>query len=366
MTEPQQQQQHPNAETPPTNQAKEPCGPNPPAPTEPPATSETPPCPPKEACPPPKPCPEPPTQPPDPCDDKYATPAGSGGTGGANGGTGGDSPAAHLAALKKEFEAGQRKLQELEPLKNAVADIEQRIQAFEKTVDDQSALEATYKAFYKEAQTQLAELDCSIPTLRCQIEISDKTKKCVCDAIASIDAKVAKAKTDRDGQKTVVEEREAAARRTARDLEWAKKWHDFLKKGLQEQVGKQREWLKTLKGKLTPKTDPCEAWFYVYELERLTKSLYDRPYACWMDSIWLATYIDCWPWENYKKAWNRALVTYNKADAADKLAKSQLEQAKKLLADLEKLVTDSVAKRQEWILKEIKAADCCGPKSNCP
>ena len=398
-------------------------------PPTPPETPETPPCPPKEECPKPKPCPDPPQQPPDPCDDKPADPGtyaatpggttpggttlggttpggttpggttpgyprtpggttpgggyagtpggttpggtnggsyGGGATGGANGGTNGESPAAHLAALRKEFEEGQKKLQELEPLKSAVADIEQRILAFEKAVDDQSTLEATYKAFYKDAQTQLAEIDCSIPTLRCQIEISDKAKKCVCDAIALVDAKVAKAKKDRDDQVKLVEEREKAARRTTRELDWAKKWHDFLKKGLQEQVGKQRELLKTIKGKVTPKTDPCEAYFYVYELERLTKSLYDTKMACWVDTIWLATYIDCWPWENYKKAWNRALVAYNKADAADKLAKGQLEQAKKLLVELEKLVTESSTKRQEWILKEIKAADCCGPKSNCP
>ncbi len=343
---------------------------------------EPPPCPPKEECPPPKPCPDPPTRPtdpcPDPCDDKQppGTPTGSDPkpsteqappvSGSVSGGTNGDTPAAHLAELRKSFEAGQKKLQELEPLKGAVADLEKRIQAFEKVIDDQTTAESGYKDFYKATQLQVSDLDCFIPTARCQIEISDKAKKCVCDAIAAVDARVAKARADRDAQAKAVRILTARSKRTASDLEWTKKWYDFLKTGLQAQVTKQREDLKGLKGKITPAAEPCEAWFYLYELERLTKSLYGTADACWMDNIWVSTFLDCWPWVNFQKAYNNALVAFNKADAADKLAQSQLQQAQKLLATLDTVLTDALKNRRDWILKEIKNMDCCGPKSKCP
>jgi hypothetical protein len=365
-----------------------PCGdPKPPDPCADPAPPEPepPPCPPKEECPPPKPCPDPPTRPPDPCpdpcDDKQppGTPTGSGpkapteqtptgsGTGSDSGGTNGETPAAHLAELRKSFEAGQKKLQELEPLKGAVADLEKRIQAFEKVVDDQSASESSYKDFYKATQLQLKDIECFITTARCQIEISDKAKKCVCDAIAAVDVRVAKAKADRDAQAKSLRILTARAKRTASDLEWTKKWYDFLKTGLQAQVGKQRDDLKGLKGKITPAADPCEAWFYLYELERLIGSLYGKTTdACWMDNIWVATFLDCWPWVNYQKAYNAALVAFNKADAADKLAQSEVLQAQKLLTTLEGVLTDALKNRRDWILKEIKNMDCCGPKSKCP
>ena len=57
---------------------------------------------------------------------------------------------------------------------------------------------------------------------------------------------------------------------------------------------------------------------------------------------------------------------FNDADANEKNLANQLAQAKKTAVDLDKLATDAMAKRRDWILKEIKASDCCGPASKCP
>jgi hypothetical protein len=337
-----------------------PCDdPKPPEPKPP----ELPKCPPTDECPKPKPCPEPPTRPPDPCDE------GGGSTGTstyqpATGGTVAATPAAHLADLKKKYEEGQKKLQELEPLKGALADLSQRIQAFEKTIDGQSASETAYKDYYRTIERLRSDIICFTPTARCQLELTDKQKKCICDAIKAVDERVAKAKKDAADQKTIVDNLDRDSRKSARDLEWAKKWYDYLKTDLQAQISKQRDDLGKVKGLVTPAASPCDAFFYLYELERLTQSSYGTAEACWKDDIWISTFLDCWPWENYSQVWNKALVDFNKADAADKLVKSQLEQAKKLLGDLDKAAADAVGKRREWILKEIKP--CCGPNSKCP
>jgi hypothetical protein len=350
-----------------------PC--NDPKPPDPPKPPEQPKCPPVDECPKPKDPPDWPKRPPDPCDDKPAAASGdqsqTGGgatTGGQTQppyGSNGTTPAEHLAALKKEYEDGQKQLQQLEPLKSKQTDLEKRIKDFETTIDSQSSSETAYKDFYKAIDLLKHDIVCFIPTARCQLELTDKQKQCICDAIKAVDVRVDKAKNDAAAQKQAVEQLEIDARRKARDLEWKKKWHDFLKTTLQQQISAQRDDLKKLKGLITPAANPCEAFFYLYELERLIQSAYGTDEACWKDTIWVATFLDCWPWENYSKAWNKALVDYNKADAADKLVKSQLEQARKLLETLDKAAADATAKRREWILKEIKTRDCCG-FAKCP
>jgi hypothetical protein len=96
------------------------------------------------------------------------------------------------------------------------------------------------------------------------------------------------------------------------------------------------------------------------------QSSYGVGEACWKDDLWVGTFLDCWPWENYQKTWNRVLVEFNTADAEDKVMKSKLDSARKLAADLDKAAGEAVNKRREWILKEIKTRDCCGPQSKCP
>jgi hypothetical protein len=402
---------------------KDPCdepNPTPPGKPEPPVTPDCPP--PEPKCPEKKPCPELPPQPPDPCDPKPAdggttdggsttgagnqgpsgpgqspprqgptggtpdqsgttTPTQSGSGGGAasgtdsgpsgsngpvNGSTPADPVAAQIAALKKDLEDRQKKILALEPLKASVGDITQRIQALEKMVDGQAAAATGYKDFFRSIEVAKSEIDCFIPTVRCQLELTDKQKQCICDAIKAVDTRVNTARGASDAANQQVAAAEKAYKRAADKLAWIKQWYDFLKSGIQAQVGKQRDDLKTLKGLADPSKNQCEVWFYLLELERLTKSDYGAAGACWRADINVATFIECWRWDCYGQAWNIAVVTYNDADADEKLKKSELEQAKKNAADLDKLAKEAETRRREWILNEIKSKDCCGPLSKCP
>ncbi len=397
---------------------KDPCddpNPTPPGKPEPPPTPDCPP--PEPKCPEKKPCPELPPQPPDPCDPQPAdggttnggsTPgtgdtgqsgAGQGATGGApdqastttssQGGSGGganagtgpgssgsdgsangskstDPVAAKIAALKKNLEDNQKKILALEPLKASVGDITQRIQALEKMVDGQAAAATGYREFFRAIEIARSEIDCFIPTVRCQLELSDKQKQCICDAVKAVDTRVNAARAASDAANGQVAAGEKAYKRAADRLAWIKQWYEFLKTGLQAQAGKQRDDLKTLKGLADPAKNQCEVWFYLLELERLTKSAHGTAGACWRADINVATFLECWRWDCYEQAWNTAVVTFNEADADEKLKKSELEQARKTAADLDKLAKEADTKRREWILKEIKSRDCCGPLSGCP
>lgn len=420
------EQQNPQSQNPaqnpgqyPNQPAKDPCGgskqPDPPPKKDPcddpkppdPKPPETPPCPPKEdPCPPKKPCPEPPKRPcppPDPCppppddtkepcDDKKpdapgdpsqqtpsqgdkptATGSGTSATGStAAGATSAPAsgPAAHLAALKLKLDDEQAQLQKLEPLKTSISDLTQRIASLEKAVEGQAAAATTYKDFYRTTEVTLHEITCFIPTVRCQLELKDKQKKCICDAIQKVDTRVNKAKSDSATANKAVEDLEKKSKQATLVLEWAKKWYEFLKSSLQQQVTKQRDELKALKQLADPSKDQCEVWFYLYEMERVMKSGRDekdiKGEACWNLDLSVGTFLDCWGWECYQNAWNWVVVEFNTAEADDKLVKSHLEQAKKRAADLDKISKEAESKRREWILKEIKAMECCGPTSKCP
>jgi hypothetical protein len=379
--------QQPNPRQP-ADQPKDPCGePSKPDPrprdpcADPGPPHDTPPCPPVEtSCPkPPCPCSDPPGRPcppPDPCDevaegdpnpkDQAAQAAPTTTTDGSSAPPA-DPVAAQLKALRDKLEAEQEEVQKLEPLKTSMADLVQRIQTLEKTVDEKATAEEAYKDFYNATEIARNDVECFIPTVRCQLTLTDDQKKCICKAIAVVDQKVGAAARASRLANIAVQRWERKYKAAADDLAWARKWFDFLKTGLQQQVAKQRDDLKALKQLADPKKDQCETWFYLYELERLLKSETDKPDACWQADIWISTFIDCWRWDDcYKNAWNKAIVTFNEAEANEKLTKSQLEQAKKRATDLEKVAKEYEGKRREWILKEIKAAKCCGPFTNCP
>jgi hypothetical protein len=276
-----------------------------------------------------------------------------------------DTAEAQLAALKSKLEADQTKLQELEPLKTEMTDLVQRIQALEKTVDGQADAGAAYAEFYRSAEVFRSELTCFIPTVRCQITLTDEEKQCICDAIKAVETRVDKAKSDSAAANDKVDELERKSKRAADDLAWAKKWYEFLKSGLQQQVTKQRDDLKGLKQLADPKKDRCEVWFYLYEMERLLASSYGAEDACWKADLSIGTFLDCWRWDPcYSQAWNKTIVAFNDAEAAEKCIKSALEQAKKRAAELETIAKDAESKRREWILKEIKARRCCGSTSD--
>jgi hypothetical protein len=145
-----------------------------------------------------------------------------------------------------------------------------------------------------------------------------------------------------------------------------KKHYDFLKTDLQAQIGKRRDDLKALKGLADPSKDPCEVWFYLYELQRLITEDGGIPDPAWQLDQTAGTYVKYWSPDCYATRLNEAIVMFNDADANEKNLANQLAQAKKTAADLDKLATDAMAKRRDWILKEIKASDCCGPASKCP
>jgi hypothetical protein len=296
-----------------------------------------------------------------PCGDK-----GPGSGGAAAGG-----PAAHLVALKARLEAEQKELQRFEPLKTSIADLTQRIATLEKAVEGQAAASTAYKEFYRTTEVQLHELRCSIPTIRCQLDqLTDKHKTCICEAIDAVDTRVAKAKQDSAEAAAAVTDLETKVVKATRNLEWAKKLYDFLKSGLQQQVTKQVDDLKALKQLANPAKDQCEVWFYLLEMERLMKSWRADDDAkgevCWKTDLSVGTFLDCWGPDCYEKHWHWIVVEFNTAEADEKLLKSQLEQAKKRAADLDKIAKEAESKRREWILKEIKAKDCCGPTSRCP
>ena len=299
--------------------------------------------------------------------DDYKKPCGDKGTGGTAAG----GPAAHLAALKARLETEQRELQRFEPLKTSIGDLTSRIATLEKAVEGQAAASTAYKEFYRTTEVWLHELRCSIPPIRCQLDqLTDKHKKCICEAIDAVDARVAKAKKDSADAAATVTDLETKVVKATRNLEWAKKLYDFLKTGLQQQVTKQIDDLKVLKQLANPAKDQCEVWFYLLEMERLMKSWRAdgdaKGQVCWKTDLSVGTFLDCWGPDCYEKHWHWIVVEFNTAEADEKLLKSQLEQAKKRAPDLEKIAKEAETKRREWILKEIKAKDCCGPTSRCP
>ncbi|HEY8147682.1 MAG TPA: hypothetical protein VIK51_02045 [Vicinamibacteria bacterium] len=269
-----------------------------------------------------------------------------------------------LEALKKKLEDQQADLQRLEPVKTSVADLEQRIQALEKTVDGESASETSHKEFYRATKVQASEFALLIKSVRCDLKLDEKQKKCVADAITVGTARVAKAKKRSDDAKAEQKRKEDAYKQAEDELSWQKKYYEFLKSGVQLQVNKLRDDLKALKTLADPTKDQCVAEFYLVEMEEdlNAKSGADR---CWSPELSIGDFLECWPWANcYKDAWNKAIVAFNEAEVAEKRAKSELEQAKKSATDLEKLAKEAEAKRREWILKELK--ECCAPKATAP
>jgi hypothetical protein len=86
--------------------------------------------------------------------------------------------------------------------------------------------------------------------------------------------------------------------------------------------------------------------------------------ACYMADLNVATFLDCWSPKCYAAAYEHWIVAFNDADSAKKLCDSELVEAEKRATALETLAKEAKEKRREWILKELKTLDCCGPK--CP
>lgn len=333
-------------------------------------------------CPEPRPCPELPTRPcpppePDPCeeppppessDDSCEPPPDPCEEPAEESDTPITTAAQQLEALRKAAERGQKKLQKFEPLKAKLEDVTKRIADLEKLIAGQAEANAKYVTFYREIEVFKSALECSIPTIRCQLTLTDKQKKCIAKAIACVNARVEKARKDRDAQKTEVERLERRQKKLQGDLDWAKKWFDFFGTDLQAQVAAQRDDLKELQGKLDPSKDQCEVWFFLAEMEGMLRSARgdDDSEACYLGDINIATFLDCWSPDCFKRASEYWLVAFNDAESAVKVGAIELAEAQKRLTELETAAQEANGKRRQWVLDELKVQDCCGPLSKCP
>ena len=85
-----------------------------------------------------------------------------------------------------------------------------------------------------------------------------------------------------------------------------------------------------------------------------------------LEDLNIATFLDCWSPKCYATAYQYWIVAFNTADSAEKTGQSELAQATQYLAELENVAADAETKRRDWVLKELKTQDCCGPLSGCP
>jgi hypothetical protein len=327
---------------------KRPC-----APPEPDPCAETPPQP--EECSPPEP-------PPETCDPSQTE------TEGKSGDTTVTTPAQQLEALRQVAEKEQRELQKFAPLQAKLADVTARIAALEKLIDGQAAAATAYNDFYRSIEVFKSALECSIPTIRCQLDLTDKQKQCIRKAIAIVEARVKRARDASDAQNAQVTYLEKRQKTLDDDLAWAKKWMDFFATTLQTQITAQRDDLKKLQALADPSKDQCEVWFYLSEMEALLRSARTNGEgeACYRDNLNVATFLDCWSPKCYTTAYQYWIVAFNDAESKQKVGQIELTEAQKRAIDLDKTAKDAESKRRDWVLKELKAQDCCGPLSKCP
>lgn len=313
--------------------------------------------PPESPCPEPK-CPDPVEPPPQPpCEPPKPAPCPPPQT-----------PAQQLDALRRALDAGQREMLKFEPLKTSLEDMVERIKALETALAAQPDATAAYTEFFRAVERYRSEIECGIPTVRCQLDLNDKQIACIRKAIETVDARVKKAQIDSQAQDADVKTRREKQAGLDADLAWARRWHAFFRAGLQEQITRQRDDLKALNLLTDPSKDQCEVWFYLSEMEAMLRSCRtdQNSTACYDEALNIATFLDCWPPKCYTAAYQHWIVAFNDAESAQKIGATELEQAEKHAAALAVLALEALAGRREWILKEIKAQDCCGPTCKCP
>jgi hypothetical protein len=353
----------------PTSQ-QSPCPDPTPAPTPTPCKddpTEPPPCPkpkpcaewPTPECPPPKPhpcndddddCDPPEDTPPAPTGDCCELPTSS-------------DPLTQLAALQEHLKVEQRQAEQIERVKASIDDLTARIAGLQKTVDGKSALTASYKEFYRTTEVARSEILCFIPTVRCQLNLSESEQACIRKAITGADDAIAKAKADLEAQKARVERYQRRYDRATWKLDHAKVMFDFFSTGLQAGVQATRDDLTAIKALADPAKDRCVAEFYLREMEAALKSCYAQGSSnecCFPPSeITVGSFLDCWSIDCYLAAYSRAVVEFNDAEWAANCRKTLLDAATKRVADLQTAYDDLVKKRRETILASLKADGCC-------
>jgi DNA repair exonuclease SbcCD ATPase subunit len=273
------------------------------------------------------------------------------------------TPAEHLAELRAKLDAEQKRLLELEPVKTNIEDLTERIKALETLLAGQAEADAAYLGFYQDIERYHSEIACAIPVVRDQLDLSDQQRGCVDKAIEAVDKRVAQAQADSREQQAAVEklreEQAALAQALARST-WE---YEYFRSKLVEEVGHRRDDVQALNALADPSADQCETWFYLHEMEALLTSAHDGAAdaggACLDAHPTIGTFLDCWPPDDYAKAYQAAIVAFNAADNAHKVGAAVLEQAIKRAETLAKAAGEALAGRRDAILKEIRIGACC-------
>jgi hypothetical protein len=331
-------------------------------------------------CPEPKPCPKPPirtcTPPtPPPCDEPEPTTATADATEHGTPRTGsakkGDDPftlAEQLAQLQAALEKGQKELQKCRLLQTEVDDLTTRIPALQTAIAGEDAAAAAYTDFYRTIEVFRSELNCYIPTVRCQLGLSETQEACILEAISHVDTQIDRAQENRDRHYAELAKKQARQTQLDANVAWATKWNTFFATGLQAQASAQRDAIQALKLLVDPSKGACEAWFYLNEMDALLRSAWseaDSGQVCYTDIQTLGTFIDCWSPRWYATESQRWQVAFNAADAAAKIGAAEVAGALQRATELDAILTNLIATRSDMILQEIKTMDCCGQASKC-
>jgi hypothetical protein len=325
-------------------------------------------------CPEPKPCPEPPKwkcPPPKPdpcaqdddCDEKEDDDAPPPPKGDCCKPPEACAPSDQLPALQQLLQQEQRQVEQLERVKTSITDLTARIQGLQTVMDGQEALFTAHRDFYRGIEVFRSEVECFIPTVRCQFKLTPEETQCLDEEIAKVDGQIAQAKTDYEDQQKRVDRYQAKWQRAAWELAYAKKRFDFFTTDLKDQIGKKKDDIGTLKPLADPTKNRCEAEFYLREMEELLRTKYcgdDVGPCCYPPSEpSIGTFLDCWSDKCFATAYNRAVVYFNNTEWVEKCRKTLLDAANTRLTELETAWKTAVEKRRETILAGIRSRPCC-------
>jgi hypothetical protein len=250
-------------------------------------------------------------------------------------------------------------------LTTSITDLKGRIDLLQKTVDGQQKTADDYRQFFEFMERERSALSCSIHAQRCQLKLTDWQKTCIAKAIAKIDAKIGKARTELASGVADVKKKQLTLNSITGEAEWASKWNDFFK-SLQATIKAQYDDAKAIK--IDPGKE-CEAWFFLKEIETIIGSLRsdgDDGQVCYAPDITLGTFLDCWAPDCYTAAYEYWLIKSNDLEVAKKNAQIAYDSAAKRVSDLTAALAALVKDRRAAIIKEITTAGCCGPLSKCP
>src|SRR6185369_3600145 len=144
-----------------------------------------------------------------------------------------------------------------------------------------------------------------IPTVRCDLHLTETEQKCINNAIKSADDAIATAESDLEAQKARVERYQRLWERANWKLGNAKTLYDFFTADITKQVQARKDDIQALKTLIEPGKDRCVVEFYLREMEADLKSCYkdgDANACCFPPNVpTIGSFLDCWSWECYLK-----------------------------------------------------------------